>query len=179
MRNSTQSKNQLILNRLETYLERYYFDIKGISTALEDEISYDKIFESPIYENTLDSKQRELEDFISQKDETFSHMLLRMIDERGMSDVEAYKKAHVDRRLFSKIRSDKDYKPSKDTVILFILSLNLNLDDAFDLLQRAGYALSSSNKFDLIIQFFIEEEIYDFFLINQALFHFEQKLLAV
>lgn len=109
----------------------------------------------------------------------FSRLLLKIIRKSGMSEVEIYKRAHIDRKLFSKIRSDPRYQPKKTTVIAFALALRLSLEETRGLLSSAGFTLSDSTPFDLIIQYFVERGKHDFFLINDALYTFGQPILLV
>ncbi len=124
------------------------------------------------------AKGKTLHEYLKQVDLSFQEMLFELIDKSGMTDVECYKKANVDKRTFSKIKSNKAYRPSKQTVIAFAISLKLDMDDTQALLATVGFTLSRSNTFDKIIRYFIHNKNYNIFDINEALFEFDQVLLG-
>ena len=132
---------------------------------------------APVPAPTQASK-RSLKNIVDNLDETFSQMLLRLIDERDLKDSYVYKKANVDRRHFSKIRNDIDYAPNKKTIIAFTLALELTLDEAMDLMRKAGFAFSRSSKFDVIICYFIENREFNMIEINEVLFTYGQPILG-
>lgn len=179
----------------EDLLEEDFFHSDSVQEPFQHTESPQKPFQhaeslqdvsSPYAENRKGSRPsvtggmqaRSLQDVISQAGETFQESLLRMIDERGLSDTQVYKRANIDRRLFSKIRSNKEYNPKRQTAVSLALALELNMDETRDLLGRAGMALSTSSKFDLIISYCIQNGIYDIIRINAILFDYGQPLLG-
>lgn len=151
---------------IEKYIQAYFVDVKV--EICRKAISYDDC--APLASLSIES-------LLGREEESFSEMLFRLIDEKKMDDVEVYKRAGIDRRLFSKIRN-RNYVPGKATVIALAIGLELNIDEATDFLSKAGYALSDYIKSDVIIRYFIEKEIYDLFEINEALYAFGQPVLT-
>lgn len=153
-RNETRSKRRIFGNRIGQ-VEEFHADLM------------------PNY-----APSKSLADRIEHLDKTFQEYLFMLIDRRGLTDPEVYKKANLDRKLFSKIRSNIDYAPSKRTAVALAIGLELSLDETKDLLMKAGYALSPSSKFDKIIEYCIEQREYDVHTINTYLFEFDQPTLG-
>ncbi len=155
----------------EKRLQEKNLDIVQIEKEIPEEFDVSTIQKTKIKKgmSSTVSVNRNIDHLMDQMEETFSQRLLRMIDERGMTDSEAYTKAYVDRRHFSKIRKDINYVPNKKTVLAFTIALELSLDEAKDLLASAGFALSRSSKTDIIVAYFLQNKIYDMFEINDVL----------
>ncbi len=124
------------------------------------------------------SSDEDLTDLLKRQQESFHRMLLRLIDERNFTDVEVYKRANMDRKLFSKIRSNSGYQPTKKTALALALALKLDLEETADLLGRAGLALSPSSRFDLIVEYCIKHEIYNMFEVNALLYEYDEPALG-
>lgn len=174
------SVNASLLAEIAAYIDKTYVEAPPDNAAMESLRMAP--FEADKTDVSCDAVPKiqaaSLDEALSQIDESFSEMLLRKIDESGMTDSQCYRKAHIDRRLFSKIRSNPQYQPSRQTVIAFGIALELPLDEMKELLEKAGFALSHANKADLIVEFFIRRGNYNLYEINEALSAFGQTLLG-
>ncbi len=150
-------------------------ELYDLKESDEDEVADEAT--SPIT-GLPDVAGKSLDDILGGAGETFQQRLFQLIDERGLDDVTVYKKANIDRKVFSRIRCKADYKPKKKTAVAFAIALELDLPTTLDLLSRAGMAFSPSDGFDLIVSYFITNKNYDIYEINAALFKYGQPVLG-
>lgn len=172
-----------LLGAVESYIDEHYVDTHPVSRRNLLEVEYQamgsaKIAPPPAQAAPMVAAPQALDNLMAHLDEPFNAALFRLIDAKGMTDTDVYKRANIDRKLFSKIRTGKGYIPSKRTILALAIALKLTLPETDDLLERAGYALSHSQKFDVIVEFFIVSGKYDIFEINQVLFQYDQPLLG-
>jgi O-acetyl-ADP-ribose deacetylase (regulator of RNase III) len=182
-----------LLGEVKSYIDEHYVEEKQIRRREFLEVERKAIsgadisrlnmpppimMDEAIEESVAVPASANLDDIIGQLDEPFSAALLRLIDTTGKKDSDVYRRANIDRRLFSKIRSNENYTPSKPTVLAFAVALELTLEQTSDLLERAGFALSHSRRFDVIVEYFIKSRKYDIFQINEVLFSYDQPLLG-
>lgn len=172
-----------LVGNVKSYInENYVIEKQKATYSIRNTVSRKKAqvpSDIMVFQKQILPQENAIEGMVEKLDEPFNIILFRLIDAKGKSDVEIYKKANIDRKLFSKIRTGKGYNPSKRTALALAIALELNLDETEDLLKRAGYSLSHSQKFDVIIEYFIINKKYDIFEINDVLFQFDLPLLGI
>ena len=167
---------------VRSYIDQHYVDAVERSPAYRSRRleQYDFLQSECCAAPAPSAPRKSLEDLLAHRhEETFSEMLLRLVDEKGFAkDSIVYKRANLERSVFSKLRSNKDYAPSKSTAVALCIALELNMNQTRDLLARAGYALSPSSLSDVIVSYFIENSSYNIYEINAVLFEYKQNPLG-
>lgn len=178
--------SEKLLGEIESYIDEHYVEEhrirrRDLLDVEREALSDDAIinFNAPMPSMAAPAAAGTgIDELVGNLDEPFGKTLLRLIDTKGKTDVEVYKRANIDRKLFSKIRTGKGYMPGKRTILALAIALELTLDETDDLLERAGFALSRSQKFDVIVEYFIVSGRFDIFEINEVLFKYDQPLLG-
>ena len=179
--------SEALLGKVESYIDQHYVDAhqpRRRTLLAADEMAFSQVlpsFNAPMpaaASMPMDVPQKGLDELIDDLDEPFSSALLKLIDAKDKTDVEVYKRANIDRKLFNKIKNVKGYTPKKPTILALAIALELSLPEVEKLLERAGYALSHASKFDVIVEFFIVNKNYDIFQLNEVLFSYDQPLLG-
>ncbi len=185
-------ESQLLFSELANYIQDVYIGSHGVESFEAASVEFgasdllldvyseeDRCFTADLgFESYAAACPQSLADRLADLDESFAQTVLHLIDERGLSDVEVYKRANMSRQLFAKIRKDDNYRPTKKTACALAFALELDHEDALTLLSRAGFTLSHSSKFDVIVEFFLIHGVNDIFQINEALFAYDQPLLG-
>lgn len=166
-----------IFGSVDEYIDEHYVETNDENLPVKERDYKDAKTDFPDSE-FYNNRGESLDALMNKSGESFSEMLLRLIDERGMTDAQTYKKANVDRKLFSKIRRNGDYSPSKKTVFCFAIALELSLEETKELLETAGFAFSHCSKFDVVVSYFIKEGNYNIFEINEVLFQYDLPILG-
>ena len=178
--------SEKLLGEIESYIDEHYVEEHRIHRRDLLDVEREALSDDAIinYNAPMPSMAAPaaagtgIDELVGNLDEPFGKTLLRLIDTKGKTDVEVYKRANIDRKLFSKIRTGKGYMPGKRTILALAIALELTLDETDDLLERAGFALSRSQKFDVIVEYFIVSGRFDIFEINEVLFKYDQPLLG-
>lgn len=173
------SLSEKLLSSVKSYIDENFIKEKiAEEYSFNVSISRFRAAESFNSVSKLPPQKDGLDKMLKNMDESFSETLLKLIDKTGKKDSEIYKKANIDRKLFSKIRSNRNYKPSKTTALAFAFALEMSLEQTQDFIRRAGYALSRSSKSDVIVEYFLVNKNYNIFEVNEVLFEFDQPLLG-